>query len=275
MVDYIKRHRKLSIFAMLIIVLAAAAKYDFSVKPGITPVPANDVTVPVETNKPTGIIRAGSVESSSGITINSQFSGRVSEIYVAQGQAVKAGQPLFKLEVVYNTGITSLSGDSYENALKEYNRLQKLYELGAIPRRQVETAAARLQTAQQSSTRGPNTPKGPITVTAPVDSIVTRLAVASGDAVENGQQVMVLGGSQAVEVVVPLEQKELNLVGLGTPATIAVAGHTIKGKVSSIFPEAQESNVPSFRAHIMIIDPPDGLLKTGISVNVQIDTGEK
>jgi multidrug efflux pump subunit AcrA (membrane-fusion protein) len=47
---------------------------------------------------------------------------------VAEGQAVKAGEPLFKMETP-----PPASRYSYENAVKDYERLQKLYEKGAVP----------------------------------------------------------------------------------------------------------------------------------------------
>jgi hypothetical protein len=63
------------------------------------------------------------------------------------------------------------------------------------------------------------------------------------------------------------------MIPLGAPVEIAVSGRVVKGKVTSIYPEAQQNQVPYFVAHIGIVDPPAGLLQEGMSVVVRIDTG--
>ncbi|MDR3566316.1 MAG: efflux RND transporter periplasmic adaptor subunit [Negativicutes bacterium] len=288
--DFIRQHRKAGTLAALlfIIVLLIAAKYNFRTKSDIPPTPVNEAPVQAEIiNKPTGIVRAGTVESPYVVPINSGFSGRVSDLYVIEGQTVKAGQALFKLEPsavseiasAGKTGVPPSGQDNYENALKDYTRYQKLYEQGAIPRRQLENAAARLQAAQANGGQDARAQNGTVTLTAPmvvvapVDGTVADLAAAAGSTLQAGQQVMTLGGGQKVEVVVQLEQKELYLVHLGTPAAIEVDGNAIKGQVASIFPLVQENTIPGFLAYIKLTNLPDGLLKPGMSVTIRIDTG--
>jgi hypothetical protein len=74
-------------------------------------------------------------------------------------------------------------------------------------------------------------------------------------------------------VVVPLEQKELYWVQPGTSATVEIAGHTLAGEVSSIFPEVKENAISAFLAHITLINPPTGLVQVGMSATVRIDAG--
>ncbi len=272
------------IAALLII----AARQDFWIKPAGPPAAMNEPPAQAETvSKPAGIVRSGSVVRSFVVPVNSGFFGRVSEVYVQEGQAVKAGQPLFKLEASLGGGEASAQAanprfgapsgqDSYDNTLKEYNRLKRLYELGAIPRRQLENAAARLQQAQASEQAAGSVGaalSGPVTVTAPVDGIVSDLVAAAGSTVQAGQQVLALGSGETVEVVVSLEQKELYLVQLGTPVAIEAEGQTVMGQVLSIFPEVRENKISFFLAHVKLNNPPAGLLKPGMAVNVRIDTG--
>ena len=89
-----------------------------------------------------------------------------------------------------------------------------------------------------------------------------------------GHQFMGLGSGQAVEVVVPLEQKELYQVQLGDAAAIEAADRTIMGRVAGIFPEVRDNQVVSFQAQIKLIDLPAGLLKPGMMVKVSIGTGK-
>jgi len=146
----------------------------------------------------------------------------------------------------------------------------------------MESATSRLQAAKESSKgesgkvspNGTLTPQAPVTIKAPVNGIVTGLTVASGSTVQAGQQVMALGSGQTVEIVVQLEQNDLHLVCLGTSVGVEVAGHSIMGQISSIFPQVQDNKISSFTAHIKLINPPSGLLKAGMAVNVHIDNGQ-
>jgi membrane fusion protein (multidrug efflux system) len=251
--------------------------------------PVTLTAVPLGTiNKPVQIARKGSIENAVSVPVNADFSGVLSEIYVTEGQAVKTGQPLFKLQasseaptVHENTGASPQVQANYDNALKEVDRLQKLFELGAIPRRQLDIATAHLQEAKenltnaQSASESPNAAvNGTATINAPTGGIVTGLSVSSGKTVQAGQQLLSLGSGQEVEAVVSLNQNDLYLVHLGTPATIEVSQQTVAGQVTRIYPQVEADQIASFLAHVKLTTNPDGLLKSGMSVMIRIDTGK-
>lgn len=286
----IEKHRIIiALFAVacLVAILLAASYYrlPFGLPRHGSHTPVTLTAVPLGTmNKPLCITRTGSTENSASVPVNAGFSGLLSEIYVKNGQAVKAGQPLFKIQASSEPAAkqavesTPQTETNYDNALKEFNRYQKLFEIGAISRRQLDMAAARLQEAKErpANTRSAAsaTPvSGPVTINAPTDGIVTGISTAPGNAVQAGQQLLSLGSGQEVEVVVHLNQNDLYLVHLGTPATIEAAQQMIAGQVSRIYPQAEANQSPSFLAHIKLINNPAGLLKPGMSVNVRIDTG--
>lgn len=247
--------------------------------------------VPLGTiDKHVRITRTGSVERSTAVPVNAVFSGSLTELYVKEGQAVKAGQALFKLEpsaqqpvqevVKQTSGAAPQSQANYDNALKEFTRYQKLYEVGAIARKQFENAAARLEqakagldntsSAEQASS---SVPTGPATVTAPIDGIVTGLTTTPGKAVQAGQQLLSLGSGQELEAVVQLSQNDLYLVHLGTTAVIQVGQRIISGQVSRIYPQVAADQIPTFLAHIRLSENPSGLLQSGMSVAIHVETG--
>ncbi|QJW45701.1 efflux RND transporter periplasmic adaptor subunit [bacterium BFN5] len=243
-------------------------------------------------DKPAKVFRTGIIGKSSNIPINAEYSGGLIEIYVTEGQAVKAGQPLFKLEAAYGERANTNSSASavspqlqnrYDNALKEFNRYQALYDQGAVSRRQLEAASARLKEVEANLANGSgNMPagnghalvlQGAATVTAPIDGIVTGLAAASGQSVQAGQQLLALGGGQEFEVVVQLAQDDLNLVQLGTEVIVDLPGQAMTGQISSIYPVVEADPI-SFLAHIKIMDKPVALLNFGSAIGVHIDSGE-
>jgi len=246
-------------------------------------------------HKPIKIIRSGSVENANTVPVKTEFPGILSELYVTEGQSVKSGQPLFTVEASAtpsggSQGTTKQTMGSsqqlqanYDNALKEFVRYQKLYEIGGIARRQLDNAAARLQEAQANLSNNQNvssgngnaeTFTGPVTVKAPIDGIVTALSVTPGKTVQAEQQLMSLGSGQEIEVVIPIEQQDLYLIHLGDQATIERSSQAIAGQVSAIYPEIKENQVSAFRAHIKLSDTSSGLLALGMPVSVRINTGQ-
>lgn len=263
MLDH-KQGRLPGLLAALLLIALTAACGRSGTGPAQPP-PAAETAVQAPA-APGAHIRAGTIEKALVLPVTSGYAGRIGELYVSEGQAVKAGQPLFKIVA---TAPPQQDSGGYEAIRKEYERLQKLYEQGAIPRRQVENAAARLQAARP----GVVSSGEPQTVTAPVDGIVAALAAAAGDAVEAGRQVLALGGGQTLAVVVALPQNELSAVPLGLAVAVEADGKTLKGKVVAVYPETRGDKVAGFQAHIGIVDPPPGLLKEGQSVNVRLDGG--
>ena len=259
------------------------------------PPTARVTALPVATmNKPVQLLSTASVESPKSAPIQTEFSGYISEVYVTEGQIVKTDQPLAKLllsSTPYRNisssaskrgGISPEGQTNYDTALRDYNRLQKLYEQGAIAKRQVDVAALRLQAATDSmgnssapdTTSSSNTAESnAITISAPNPGKITNLAIIPGKGVEAGQQIMFLDVGE-VQLVLHLEQKDLYLVHAGTPTSTEIANQTILGQVAGIFPEIGTNNTPSFRAHISIPNNIGGLLKVGMSVPIRINTGK-
>ncbi|MBC8016618.1 MAG: efflux RND transporter periplasmic adaptor subunit, partial [Sporomusaceae bacterium] len=201
---------------------------------------------------------------------------------------VKAGQPLVKLEITSeamattNPGsaeVSSAAKDVYENALKEYNKYQKLYEQGAIARKQLEAAEGRLQAAKGMQSAAPvrtsTNLSGPVTIQAPIDGTITGSVVTVNSGIQTGQELMALGSGQDVEIVVPLEQSELYFIQLGSQAVIEVAGQQLSGQISGIYPEVKDKQIASFMAHIKLIQPSGNMLTPGIAVTVRIATGQE
>lgn len=277
MKDFIQNYRKPCALAALLLALSllAAVNYPWSKEPE-APKDSAAISETEVAAKPAGISRTGLVGTPALVPISAGFSGRISELYVKEGQSVKAGQPLFKLDPAPGSSAAAPSSDLKSNSQTvEYSRYLKLYEQGVISRRELDAAEARLKGTNKNAPGGQSSGTAPVptTATAPVEGVVTHLATASGSAVQADQLILSLGSGQIVEVVVPLEQKELYWVQLGTPVLVEVAGQMIAGEVSSISPEVGENNLVSFRAHIHLIDPPAGLVQIGMSANVRMDVG--
>jgi len=292
------QHRAAAIIlaaAALIAALFGVAGFDPSSLHVFSQPPIKVTVTPVSTiTKDVQLVLPGAVEDRKAAIISAQISGRVSEVYVTEGQLVQAGQPLVSIEgmITADTGPGMQIGDTarlaqttYDNSLQEYSRFQKLYTQGAIARRQLEASAARLQAAQEALSAaqasrqpvatGKDRQPGRVNLLALAGGTVTGLSAASGKTVQAGEQLLVLQNEGEVRIVVHLEQKDLNLVQSGTPVEITSAQtpwQGLAGHVEGIYPEIATDH-SSFRTHIQV-DNADSSLRPGMVVSVRLNTDQ-
>jgi RND family efflux transporter MFP subunit len=215
-------------------------------------------------------------------SIRAQVGGSVLQTMAEQGQAVRAGQTLARIEagglqdafLSARAGLTSAS-NSADIARRELERSQKLFAAGAIAERDLDQARrsaiaanaaladarARLATAQKQV--------GNTVVTSPMNGIVSDRAVSAGDVVQPGGALFTVVDprSMRLEGAVPAEQ--LNQVRVGAPVTFTVNGYpgrTFTGRVSRVNPTAD----PATRQVMIMISIPNaegrlvgGLFATG------------
>lgn len=233
-----------------------------------------------------GVLQSGPTVSGSLMpereaAVRAQVGGSVLQTFVDQGQAVKAGQTLGRIESgglqdVYlsaRSGVTAASNNA-DIARRELERAQKLLAAGAIAERDIEQARrsaiaanaaladarARLATAQKQV--------GNTVITAPISGIVSDRQVTAGDVVQPGALLFTVvdPSSMRLEGSVPAEQ--LSQVRLGAPVTFTVNGYpgrTFTGKVTRINPTAD----PATRQVRIVVSIPnaEGRLVGGLFAN--------
>ena len=213
--------------------------------------------------------------------VRAQVGGSVLQVFADQGQAVKSGQTLGRIEAgglqdVYlsaRAGVTSAS-NSAEIARRELERSPKLLAAGAIAERDIEQARrnsiaanaaladarARLATASKQVN---NT-----VISSPINGIVSERPISAGDVVQAGAHLFTVvdPSSMRLEGSVPAEQ--LSQVKLGASVTFTVNGYpgrTFTGKVSRVNPTAD----PATRQVRIVITIPnaEGRLVGGLFAN--------
>jgi RND family efflux transporter MFP subunit len=213
--------------------------------------------------------------------VRAQVGGSVLQTYADQGQAVRAGQTLARIEAgglqdVYlsaRAGLTSAINNA-DIARRELARSEKLLAAGAIAERDIEQsrrsaiaanaaladARARLATAQKQV--------GNTVITAPISGVVSDRPISVGDVVQAGALLFTVvdPSSMRLEGSVPAEQ--LSQVRVGAPVTFTVNGYpgrTFSGKVTRVNPTAD----PATRQVRIVISIPnaEGRLVGGLFAN--------
>jgi membrane fusion protein, multidrug efflux system len=197
---------------------------------------------------------SGTLTPQENATLRSEISGPIVQTYVEQGQPVKRGQALARID---DTSIREalLSAQSaarsaklaLDNATRDAERQQRLEAAGAVAPRDVEAAQRALAAAQatmadaQSRLTAAQQQLGKTTFRAPFDGVVSDRPVSAGDVVQPGAAIatVVNPASMRLEGSVPAEQ--LSSLKIGTPVIFTVNGYgtqTFTGRIDRINPTA-------------------------------------
>ena len=235
----------------------------------------------------TGVLESGPTVSGAlaperEASVRAQVGGSVLQTFADQGQAVRAGQTLARIEgggvqdqfLSARAGVTSASNNA-DIARRELARAEKLLAAGAIAERDIEQARrsaiaanaaladarARLATAQKQVS---NT-----VVTSPINGIVSERAASAGDVVQPGTALFTVVDPRSMRLEGSVPADQLNQVRLGAPVSFTVNGYpgrTFTGRVTRINPTAD----PATRQVRIVISIPNaegrlvgGLFATG------------
>jgi len=145
----------------------------------VTEVPTKDLTG--YTSYPVSI--EGVVNSD----VSAKVSGYITDVLIDEGQKVKKGQVLFKLETQSLNQDAAAAKANVNAAQVEVNKLRPLVEKNIISEVQLETAKAKLQQAK-SSYNGIAANIGYANIKSPVDGYVGSIRLREGALVSPGSQ---------------------------------------------------------------------------------------
>ncbi len=159
---------------------------------------------------------------------------------------------------------------AYETAVAQLNEAKEGPDASTLQsaRASVEEAEAQLLQKQKAL--------ADLTIKAPMDGVIIEINGNVGEIPENPFIVMDNSNSVSLEVLAQISESDIGKVKEGLTATFTSESYSDKkftGKVSLVYPEATtDSGVTSYKV-LLSVDNKDGLLKTGMSMNVNIEVG--
>jgi len=198
-----------------------------------------------------------------------RFDGWIERLYVnATGDAVKKGQPLF---TVYSPDLVS--------TYKELAIARELQQRATDPA--ARASAEHLFAAGQERLKNWDMPAGGghgdasrMTFTAPVSGIVKEKQALAGMNIKAGMTLFRIADLSTVWVIADVYEQDLERLRLGQAAHIGIDAFpdkTFHARVSYIYPTLNaETRTTQVRFEL---PNPDGLLRPGMFVHADIDTG--
>ena len=266
--SFIKRHKKALIIAGiavvlgLIILLNLRSKSESSVKVNVEKVGRQDLT---------SIISAsGEVKPKKNVEISAHVPGRIVKIGVKEGDLVKTGDFLLKLDSTQyeanadrDRALISFYRTELEQSAAKLNqdkaileRQKELFNGQLISREQLEAAEVQSEISQsqhgsilhqieqsQASLRSSMDNLSKTTFSAPIDGVITSLRVEEGEVAiigtmnNPGTVLMTIADLSIMEVEVEVDETDVVNVRLGQKAEVhvdALPNQTIPGQVTEV-----------------------------------------
>ncbi len=149
------------------------------------------------------------VEAVNQATLAAQVSGRVIEVHVDVGQAVRQGDLLMKIDAREASEAAAGAASQYVNARAHYQRTLSLRQQGFVSQAAVDKAKADLDAAQAA--RGQTTVGlGHATVRAPISGIVAERLTELGEMATPGKPLLTIHDPNGLRVTATIPQYRLS-----------------------------------------------------------------
>ncbi len=205
---------------------------------------------------------SGRVKGSTEEAVLPKLSGRVTAVYVTEGQTVQKGQVIVSLDrskqdaaaqqaeaAVASARAAQVANEiQRQTALTNYNRQKELHNAGAVSDQALETAKAQydalntgaaeagvaqmqaaLNLAQQSL--------ADCDIKSPMDGIVGRVDVSVGDTTSTQSPVAVINNTANLEIEVKVSESDVSSIQVGTAVKVqikAIGEEPLAGTIKSV-----------------------------------------
>lgn len=243
----------------------------------------NGISVEVETVERRDLRQTvevrGVVSGTDTADVYSKSSNRIAEILVKEGDQVKAGDKLARLEGD-SSGITYEKAElDLEAAKREYENNAKLFETGAISEKDFRKIEKEYKNAELTL-KGIDT-KDDSFVTSPINGTVTRVYTSVGKLAggTTASSLFLVENIDQLQMKLKVSEYDINKVKLGQPVEITsnvIGEEMVYGKVVSIAPTGERKSENSGEMVVpvtVLIDKDQKGLFAGVNAKASIITG--
>ncbi len=189
----------------------------------------------------TGKIEAMGTIEIKEVDITSRVNAKVEKIFFDEGQEVKKGDILIKLESRVYEAQFNAATSLYNNAQKNYERSKELFKVNSISRQQYEQAEANFLSAKANLEQAKllfedTQPK------APWDGIILKRHGEEGELISPNTPLFTIGNLKEVKIIVYVSLKDLGKIKYGQMAKIKIDSFKNKiyeGKITFISDKAE------------------------------------
>ena len=241
----------------------------------------------------------GTISPVDSVEVSPKITARISQVLVKENDKVTAGQTIAMLDGKDYEAKRDQAQYKVTNTQVEYERAQKLYDLGAGTKQDLDTAKFNYDTAVSTLTEAESDVAETV-ITAPMDGVVVGEPKTVGTMAVQGNSnptvIMRIADTSTKQILAKVDETDIGKIQVGQDATFTVdafTDRTFTAHVSKIAKtdtsntwdtngtSSTSSSSSSSSASVIYyyvtldVDDPDDVLKLGMTARVDITTSQK
>lgn len=221
------------------------------------------------------------VKSETEVTLSAQRTGRVVKLPVQEGDVVKAGALIARLdlteEAVQTESVLAQSKATYEEADKNLARVRDLFEKGMVAQQDLDTARRAYEVAKsqhEAAVDDVKVKQDYSVIRAPFDGVVSKKATEVGELLTPGKQIVTIVNPDRIYVLATIDEVDVGRLKLGQPVAITVdafPGEKFDGTIRRISPIVSGGKLETRTADVWVnFRKKDSRMKPGMSADIEI-----
>jgi len=222
-----------------------------------------------------------SVKSETEVTLSAQRTGKVIQLPVKEGDLVKAGSLIARLDLteesVQTENMQTQSAANYDEAEKNLKRVEGLFQKGMVAQQDLDAARRAQQVAKsqyQAATADASVKRDYSVIRAPFDGVIAKKYSEVGELLLPGKQIVTIVNPDKIYVLSTIDEVDVGRLRLDQPVTITVdafPGEKFQGEIKRISPIVSGGKLETRTADVWIyLYKKDGRMKPGMSADVEI-----
>jgi len=233
---------------------------------------ATEITRPKRGPAIEAVYATGTVEPESWARISPVTSGRIAEILAREGEKVREGQPLARLDDREARARISELEAKAAYWREEKARAETLADSGIRARESAQKARSEYEQAQATIAQARQR-RADLLVTSPIDGIVLRRDGEIGELAETKDALFWVGAPRPLRITAEVDEEDIARVRVGQRVLIkadAFPDQVLEGVVDRLTPKGDPVN-KTFRVRVRLPDDTPLLIGMTCEINVIID----
>ncbi len=221
------------------------------------------------------------VKSETEVTLSAQRTGKVIMLPVREGDTVKAGTLIARLDLteesVQTENVLAQSKATYEEAGKNLKRTEDLFNKGMVAQQDLDAVRRTYEVAKsqfQSSVADAGVKRDYSVIKAPFNGVIAKKYSEVGELLLPGKQIVQIVNPDRVYVLATIDEVDVGRLRIGQPVTISVdafPGEKFNGEVRRISPIVSGGKLETRTADVWIyFNEKQNRIKPGMSADVEI-----
>jgi RND family efflux transporter MFP subunit len=221
------------------------------------------------------------VKSETEAVLSAQRTGRVVTLPVKEGDIVKAGALIARLDLaeesVQTENVLAQSKATYEEAEKNLKRTEDLFTKGMVAQQDLDAVRRGYEVAKsqyQAAVADAGVKRNYSVIRAPFDGVVAKKYTEVGELLLPGKQIVQLVNPDRVYVLATIDEVDVGRLRAGQPVTVTVdafPGEKFPGTVKRISPIVSGGKLETRTADVWIhFNEKERKIKPGMSADVEI-----